>query len=817
MGASDIMNNNSGTDLDSARAERNNRENPPEFAPGQDSFFTDDVFDSGVNTTFSPGGFDSPQGDVFGAGMNGGIQSAGAWNNPMGGMMQNPMQTQGMQNQANSVSTEDKVFDVLGKGAKGSLNFVKDIVQSFKQVTPKFWSSYGSNLLIASLVMAGVGIVVRLFGLKIGTQMFIGGCLSGGLGTIVLMCNVEKGKQCSGKYKDSQPTVSDASNFGQTAPSMPSFDMNDDLGTDSDYEDDDDYFDDDDFSFSDDDAGGDAVSDDMFEGLNSSDDFFSGLNGVSESVQAPLSADEALSQLPPVDKGMYTRQYLYEAFTKVLPNITPDYATMKEIDIESDIALQWEVYLRDAAEVTGIKEENLPSLIKLEENLFTIKLTCTRPIGFKHDAVADEIANIYAYSSGKFNPMVYAKADVMGKSCTITIFTGETAMVSLKDMYKNCQDFVLDTKNYMPVVFGIDQTGQIIKADLRKLESILITGMPRSGKSWQVQALLTQMCAYVSPKELNIYICDPKEGISDFKSFTLPHVKKFVSGDANIVNTLREVVKREAPRRKKIIGDAGNVNIWDYKERHPDVELPIIYVLIDEVVTLAERMEKEVKREFQGLLVELISQLPALGIRAFLVPHVVKNDIIAKTATDLIPCRISVCGDAAHIEACTGTKPKDFPYRLNNTGDMAVRMPLVSASTLFVHGVALTSSNIENNDLFDYMRRLWGTLTPEEVGNSVAETAEVDKQNQSLIANSESEDFLGDVDNLDLFGDTPASDTGTFVQTNSNFNEVTPNYPQGMNDSVFTANSANGLMGFNSEAVQYVEDDSDELDNSRYF
>lgn len=246
--------------------------------------------------------------------------------------------------------------------------------------------------------------------------------------------------------------------------------------------------------------------------------------------------------------------------------------------------------------------------------------------------------------------------------------------------------------------------------DFKKLESVIITGMPRSGKSWFVQAVLTQMCAFVSPSELHIYICDPKDGISDFKSFCLPQVKKFVSGDANIVETLRGIVKEEAVRRKAIIGDAGYVNVWDFKEDNPDFDLPIIYVVIDEVVTLAERMDKETKQEFQGLLVELISQLPALGIRAFLIPHVIKNDIIAKTATDLVPCKISVCGDAEHIEKATGSKVKDFPYKLVNKGDMAVRMPAVSPSTMFIHGPALTTSNNDNKRLFDYMKRVWNKI-----------------------------------------------------------------------------------------------------------
>lgn len=734
-------------DADAARAERQNRMNPPEFAPGQsddDDFFNDDLF--GSDSSMDSGNGTQP------SMMN--PQAGGFGMSPMGGM--NGMGTQGqggMNPQMSGTSTEDKVFDAAAKGAKGAFNFSKELVSSFKGLTPKFWSVWGSNTFVVSGVCAGVGLVLTLFGVKsLGFNMLIGGILSAGTGGLVLMCNVEKAKECTSKYVDGdvtqqsqgQPTSVDNSDFNSDfGGSDDGFDFgSDDDGDDFDFGSDDD--DDGDFDF-----GSDDDSEDDF----SSDDFFStaGESLSSEPAEA-MSTEDALNSLVVPDKGIYTRQYLYEAFTKVLMNITPSFSKVELLDEDSNEFLFWNEKLREACEATGIKEESLPDLEKLEKNLFTFKLTFNRPIGLKADLVATEISTLYAYADGEFNSSVYAKADAIGKKCIITVFTGKSAMISVRDMYDNCKDFMLDTKNYMPVVIGVNHMGKVIKTDFKKIESVLITGMPRSGKSWFVQAILTQMCAFVPPSELNIYVCDPKEGISDFKAFKLPHVKKFVSGDLNIVNTLRSVVKDLAPKRKKIIGDAGFVNIWDYKEKNPTVHMPIIYVLIDEVVTLAERMEKEVKQEFQGLLVELISQLPALGIRAFLIPHVVKNDIIAKTATDLIPCRISVCGDAGHIESSTGTKPRDFPYKLNNKGDMAVRLPAVAPETMFIHGPALSDSNVKNNDLFEYLLKVWEKLEPDEVGDSVAAGHLSEEMDNKALDNLDlSDDSLDD--DIDVFAD----------------------------------------------------------------
>ena len=141
----------------------------------------------------------------------------------------------------------------------------------------------------------------------------------------------------------------------------------------------------------------------------------------------------------------------------------------------------------------------------------------------------------------------------------------------------------------------MNERGDVIRHDFKLLESIIITGMPRKGKSWFTLSVLTQMCAFCSPKELHLYIGDPKDGISDYNNFVLPHVKRFESEDSKVLNMLRELVKVEAPRRTKIIGDASNVNIWDFKAKYPDVDLPVIDVVVDERVTLSS-MEKEYSR-----------------------------------------------------------------------------------------------------------------------------------------------------------------------------------------------------------------------------
>jgi len=365
---------------------------------------------------------------------------------------------------------------------------------------------------------------------------------------------------------------------------------------------------------------------------------------------------------------------------------------------------------------TGVQED-MPHLISVKDKLFYTLLEIKRVKWLKNiDNFVNEIVNIYRFDSntGKIDDKVYGIGNTVGDKIFVTIMKGETAMVSVKDAYSRVKAEILNTENYIPIVLGVDTEGGVVWKDFKSINSILVTGMPRSGKSWFVQSIITQMTFFLTPSELNFYILDPKNEISDFKALTMPHVRKFVSSDADILKELRNIVKVEGPRRKKIIGDAGFVNVWDFKKKNPDVEMPLLYIVIDEVVTLSERMDKEVKNEFQSLLFELISQLQGIGIRVLMIPHVVKDSILKKSMTDIIPCRISVRGDASHIESAVGAK--NFQHRLVHEGDMAVRIN--NDETVFVHSAVLTQTNAGNNELFSFLTKLWLKIEPNSYDGS---------------------------------------------------------------------------------------------------
>lgn len=793
MGARNILNGISSDELDNARIDRDERNNPADFAVdegndfgdmfGDDSFGSGDSFGGGSNSFgLSDGSFG---GDSFGGGLGGGFGGdsfgGGFGGDTFGGSFQQPFGAQGQQ--AQPQTTEDKVFDAVSEGGKAGFTFLKSMVGTIKNTDALFWASYGRTIIYVGGIELIAGLILGVLGISHMFSVALCGFLVAVIGVPTLMCNRAEGERIAEEKmgQEEQDTGLGDMGFGSDSGFGDSFGdgFGDSAFGDTDFGDS--GFGNSDFENEDsiDDFGGEDTEEeddwDVDWSEEKSDDadiddeeFFRG------NVAEPVAKEEALAAFPEVENGLVTRQYMYDAFYQVLSEVTPSYNRERVYKPGDDVFIAFDAKVREAAQVVGIKD--IPELEELKETLLTIELVVSRKSKYNAKELGDEVAKIFGFDfdSNEISSAVYAKTTTVGLHSYITLFTGETALVSLRDLYNNCSDFIKNTKNYMPVVLGIDQKGKVVCMDLKKDDTcMIIAGMPRSGKSWTVQAILAQMCAFVPPSELNLYFFDPKAKTSDFKRFTLPHVKGFASqytdeqgkvvnpDERRIMDLLEWVVNKEAPRRKNIIGGAGEVNLWDYKKKNPDVQLPLIYLIFDEMVTLS-KMEKEQEKQYQSYLDMIVTQFPNLGIRAMFIPHEVKNQIISKTAYDSVKSRISVKGSESHIEASTGAKPRDFEYKLTHQGDMAVKMDMVNAGApSFVHSVVLSTSNEENNDLFEYLRKLWNKVEPEQAKDSVGKDADIDAKMQELQNVGIGADDLDEVDIFeeeDMFTDTEGSE-----------------------------------------------------------
>ena len=420
-------------------------------------------------------------------------------------------------------------------------------------------------------------------------------------------------------------------------------------------------------------------------------------------------------------KGTQTRQFIYETLTKGLPSISPKFADMRNIREGNAEWAIWAELIRDAAKQVGTREDLLPDLKDASENPFMFKLTISRTPRMKTQAIADEVVNIYKYDdNGNLEyPNAYATSAESGSRAFISIYKGtKIDMISLADMYASSTDaqkFVRDPKNEMPVVIGTTGDGKVEYVDLLKAPAVVVSGEPRSGKSWIVKLILNQMCAYMSPNDLNLYIGDPKNQISEYANYDLPHVRRKEYTVDSVIDMLRYLVNTEAPRRKNIMQQYGYVNVLEFRRDHPEVTFPFLYVVLDEMMSLANAMGKEDAREYRELIERFVSEFPALGMRAIFIPHRVKNDVIPKSVSELISVRITAksASDASAAENLGLNSAREFPYKLANAGDVAVRIADINDGTpTYLRAAVLAPDTKGMERLESYIARYWDKLDP---------------------------------------------------------------------------------------------------------
>ena len=701
---------NLASDVDLLRKEREARMNPPEFEIGQGeddgwNFFDDD--NGGMSMDESAfGGSSQGFGDSFG-GMGGDLGS-------LGGSVQGGFSNTNSHSPQSLTATEDKIIDgavMVGKHAfNGSKELFNGIHDGIKGNNAFYWTVYGKKVMVVGVVISISGVILSLMGLvsniSRGFDVLIGGLMSLAVGVLIFSLNCDKARELGGmeKKESTEPVIYEEEEFSDDIFS----DIDDDLyeeeysGWGSD--DEEDIFNDEEEEF------------DPWSSIDE-DNYVESVDEVISSE--PVDIDEAIESIREIPAHTQTRQYLFEEYSRVLPVINPAFAKLKSISENSDSFIIFDKVLIDASIQVGTNQDKLPQLLELRENQFIIQLKATRPSGLKEEAIANEIANIYSRDEygAVIHEGVYATTSSVGSSYIINIFKGEDSIISLADTYKEVSDFVLDPNIKKPVVMGVNELGKVWYFDAEKVFSYIISGKPRSGKSWSVVSLVLQLCMYSSPREVQFEVFDVKGTSSDFYSMNehLPHFKKFESVGKRILQRLRHITTVEADRRKKILNEHDVIAIADLKNKGVDVEMPYLYVLIDEIVGLIGTFTKDEHAEFKDLMNVLITQMPNLGIRLILVPHRVTNDIVPKTTYTNVGCIACVRTDSKEIASTLDITKKDFPYDLTNSGDMALKTGEVNkGKTVFCHGVAVTSSNESNVGIYKFVGSLWGKLEPEE-------------------------------------------------------------------------------------------------------
>lgn len=708
-------------DVEELRRQREARKNPPEFEMGQgdsidwgdpcDIGMTDDSAFSGSNNSMSNNNFGNMDLSQFGGSFQGNIQS-----------------TNNAEQRAKSLTAEEDRWIEFGKKVgKGAFNVSKDFIEGakggFKGLNAKDLASYGNKLIFVGLAIAVIGFVFAILGLfspnvHNGLYILVGGGFVAIIGVGFLSFNYEESLKIKAQEKQEKENREQMERheydfFDEDEEGDDIDDIWGNIDSEEDEEDTDDLYDceesDEDFS----DSIWDSINQDCSEDEEE----------VSEKNDEAIDIDDAISSIREIPARTQTRQYLYEEYSKILPHVNPNFSILQDIPESSDDFVIFDRILMDAAEQVGTKEDKMPELLKLRENLFIIQLKATRPSGLKEVEIAQEVANIYSRDEfgGIEREGVYSTVTSVGSSYIINIFKGSNGVITLGDTYVTDKEFVLDSSVKKPVILGVNEIGRVWKFDAENVFSYIFSGQPRTGKSWAVVSLIVQLAMYNSPREVTFEALDVKGTNSDYyiMSTVLPHFKNF-EGDKKhpqgVLSRLRYLINSEAPKRSKILEENSVLNIKDLKTKCPNVDMPYHYIIIDEMLSLRDSLSQDENKELSGSINTILTQMPNLGFRLVLVPHRVTNEIVSKTTYTLVGCIACVRADFKEISNTLEVTKKSFPYVLSNMGDMALKCAEINrGSAVFCHGIGVSSNNEDNINIYKFIGALWSKLEPDLV------------------------------------------------------------------------------------------------------
>lgn len=696
---------------------------------------------------FGNGGSSFGGGNSFGGGFGGGGNTFGS-NGGFGGNSLFPQNNQ--QAQPQQPDTMDKLMDASVTAAQNIGEILLDMIKSLKDRNADDFGYLGTNLIKAGICMAPSGFILGIVGalgqisalgwqgLPLNLMLSGGMCLGTGaisLGASALVLT-KAGDREIGSMDDIPNNTSENSATDDYEDSAG--DIMDDL-------------------FGDD-------FDSMFDSADTNESTFDNFNSIEpEETPAPEPIDDIEPE--PIDynalianvpeNSFMSRKTLVETFCSLFRPNTPGFADKKDVIKDSS---DWQtletICMKALSNLTNQSFDEIDTeLDSASETLFSYELKLKRINKVKKP---EELAKeIELYMKDDENPNVTVTATISGDFYKIIITKGENPVVTFGDVFNidYCKEFFLNERNKLPMITGITDLGKVILDDAKSFDTMLIAGKPRSGKSWYVLSILISLMLFNLPEDVQFIIIDPKESNLFFTMSYMPHVCG-IHNDKQILKILDDIIEVEAPRRRKLLSDNKCDDIWALRSK--GIKLPVLYLVIDEYITLYNNLNKDQQKEFDSKIQTLISQLPFLGIRLLFVPHRATG-VVNKTNRTMLQFTAAVRADIEDVKDTLGIN--SWSRALTKPGDIAVKNSSMTTAT-FVKGAALTPSDEENAKFIESAAKVFykmGVDMPDMTNMRIACNRNEEKIREELMGDNnriqyDASTLLDDIDDVDVAG-----------------------------------------------------------------
>jgi S-DNA-T family DNA segregation ATPase FtsK/SpoIIIE len=150
------------------------------------------------------------------------------------------------------------------------------------------------------------------------------------------------------------------------------------------------------------------------------------------------------------------------------------------------------------------------------------------------------------------------------------------------------------TKYHLPLVLGIDHLGRPVVEDLAMLPHLLVAGSTMGGKSTLLKALITTLIINYSPSDVQLVLCDIKEGVEFTKFQGVPHLRSNIATSIDLAHIRFDELIDEMTRRLKLLAQTSTHNIAEYNavRQGAPTRLPYIAVVVDEIADMLSDRRK---------------------------------------------------------------------------------------------------------------------------------------------------------------------------------------------------------------------------------
>lgn len=251
--------------------------------------------------------------------------------------------------------------------------------------------------------------------------------------------------------------------------------------------------------------------------------------------------------------------------------------------------------------------------------------------------LADDIALALAAKD------IRIEAPIPGKSLIgIEVPNTEIATVSFRDIIE-AQPSHPDAILQVPI--GRDVSGNLVLADLVRMQHLLIAGATGSGKSVMINVIITSLLMNARPDQVKFILIDPKKvELGIYKD--IPHLLTPVVTDPKKAARALHKVVAEMQHRYDLFAESGQKNIKTYnqyisEENQKDGKnrphLPYIVVVVDELADLMMVAQNAV----EDAIIRLAQLARAAGIHMIIATQRPSVDVVTGLIKANVPSRIA--------------------------------------------------------------------------------------------------------------------------------------------------------------------------------